>query len=98
MNVTSTLLSRFRTQLNDPGFSVSKIYGFEGVFLYSQYRMSYEDLIIPEFKASIKIKSPKKVNDVFKNTFESTYNLLHNKTYSSGKTSTPSSDQRIKTI
>ena len=68
MNVTSTLLSRFRTQLNDPGSSVSKIYGFEGVFLYSQYRMSYEDLIIPELKASIKIKSPKKVNDVFKNT------------------------------
>lgn len=54
--------------------------------------MSYEDLIIPEFKASVKIKSPKKVNDVFKNTFESTYNLLHNKTYSSEKTSTPSSD------
>ena len=28
VNVTSTLLSRFRTQLNNPGFSVSKIYGF----------------------------------------------------------------------
>ena len=92
VNVTSTLLTRFKTQLNDPDFSASKIYGFKGVFLYSQYRMSYEDLIIPEFKASVKIKSPKKVNDVFKNTFESTYNLLHNKTYSSEKTSTPSSD------
>ena len=53
---------------------------------------------MPDFKAIIKIKSSIKVNDIFKNTFESQYNLLDNKTYSSEKTTTPSLDQRIKTI
>ena len=53
---------------------------------------------MPDFKAIIKIKSSIKVNDIFKNSFESQYNLLDNKTYSSEKTTTPSLDQRIKTI
>ena len=53
---------------------------------------------MPDFKAIIKIKSSIKVNDIFKNTFESQYNLLDNKTYSLEKTTTPSLDQRIKAI
>ena len=97
INITSTLLSRFRTLLNDPGFSVSKIYGFKGLFHINQ-GISNNDIIVPEYNVSIKIKSPKKANDVFKNTFESTYNLLDNKTYSPQKTSTLSSGQRIKII
>ena len=40
---------------------------------------------MPEGNASIKIKSPKKVNDVFKNTLESKFNLLDNITYSPEK-------------
>ena len=98
VNITSTLLRRFRTLLKDPDFSVSKIYGFRNAFQYSNYLLNYNDLIMPDFKAIIKIKSSIKVNDIFKNTFESQYNLLDNKTYSSEKTTTPSLDQRIKTI
>ena len=98
INVTSDLLNRFRTQLNDPVFSVSKIYGFRNVFPYTNYVLNVNDLIMPDFNVFIKIKNSQKVNDVFKNTFESQYNLLDNKTYSSEKTSTPSLDQRIKTI
>ena len=98
IDITSTLLTRIRTLLNDPSFSVSKIYGFKNLFHTGRQTISYNDIILPEFNVSVKIKSPKKVNDVFKNTFESTYNLSDNKTYSSQKTSTPSSDQRIKTI
>ena len=98
MNVTLTILSRFRTQLNDPDFSVSKIYGFKSFFFSSINTISYTDLVMPDFNASIKIKSPKEVNVVFKTTLESTYNLLDNKTYSFEESSTPSSDQRIKKI
>ena len=98
INVTSDLLNRFRTQLNDPVFSVSKIYGFRNVFQYTNYVLNVNDLIMPDFNVFIKIKNSQKVNDIFKNTFELQYNLLDNKTYSSEKTSTPSLDQRIKTI
>ena len=98
MNITSTLLRRFRTLLKDPDFSVSKIYGFRNAFQYSNYLLNYNDLIIPDFNVFTRVKNSQKVNDIFKNTFESQYNLLDNKTYSSEKTSTPSLDQRIKTI
>ena len=98
MNITSDLLSNFRRQLKDPDFSVSKIYGFRNAFHHSSYLLNYNDLITPDFNVFIRIKNSIKVNDVFKKTFESQYNLLDNKTYSSEKTSTPSLDQRIKTI
>ena len=98
VNITSTLLRRFRTLLKDPDFSVSKIYGFRNAFHHSNYLLNYNDLITPDFNVFIRIKNSIKVNDVFKKTFESQYNLLDNKTYSSEKTSTPSLDQRIKTI
>ena len=98
VNITSTLLRRFRTLLKDPDFSVSKIYGFRNAFQYSNYLLNYDDLIMPVFKAIIKIKSSIKIYYIFKNTFESQYNLLDNKTYSSEKTTTLSLDQRIKTI
>ena len=98
VNITSTLLRRFRMLIKDPDFSVSKIYRFRNAFQYSNYLLNYNDLIMPDFKAIIKIKSSIKVNDIFKNTFGLQYNLLDNKTYSSEKNTTPSLDQRIKTI
>ena len=96
--VTPALLSRFRTQLNDPDFSVSKIYGYKGTFYSSIGTFTYSDLVMPEFNTTIKIKSPKEVDNVFKSTFESKFNLSDNVTYSSEETSTPSTDQRIKKI
>ena len=90
---TPTLLSRFRTQLNDPDFSISRIYGFNGVYLYQQYRFEFNDIVIPDFNAYIKIKSPKEVNDVFKKTLELTANLTDN-----NKLATFSTDQKVKTI
>ena len=86
VNVLSTLLNRFRTQLNDPDFSVSKIYGFKNVFAVTNISASHEHFLISEFNASIKITSPKEVNTVFKSTLESEYNLRT--TYSFKKTST----------
>ena len=97
INVTSTLLSRFRNQLNDQDFSVSKIYGFKGNFLYTTYsRLSINDIILPDL--NITIKSQQKVNDVFKKTLESTFYLLDNTKISTNKISKPSADQRIKTL
>ena len=98
LDVTPTLLSRFRTQLNNPGFSVSKIYGYKGVFYSALATFTYSDLVMPEFNTTIKIKSTKKDDNVFKTTLESKFNLLDNITYSSEETTKPSTDQRIKKI
>ena len=78
LNVTSAILTKFRTQLNDPDFSVSKIFGFRNAIGYSNYILKFGDLILPDFKIFIKIKTPKTVDDVFKKTLESTYSLLYN--------------------
>ena len=78
LNVTSAILTKFRTQLNDPDFSVSKIFGFRNAIAYSNYILKFGDLILPDFKIFIKIKTPKTVDDVFKKTLESTYSLLYN--------------------
>ena len=96
LDVTPTLLSRFKTQLNNPDFLISKIYGFKGVFYSRLATFTYSDLVMPEFNSTIKIKSPKEVDDVFKSTLESKFNLLDNVTYSSEETTKPSTDQRIK--
>ena len=93
VDVTPTLLSRFRTQLNDPDFSISRIYGFNGIYVYQQYRFEFNDIVIPDFNAYIKIKSPKEVNNVFKKTLEVTVNLMDN-----NKLDTFSNDQKVKTI
>ena len=56
-------------------------------------------MIIPDFNISIKINSQKKVNDVFKKTFESTFYLLDNITNTPQKTTkTSTKNQRIKTL
>ena len=73
LNATSTDLARFRTQLNDPDFSVSKIYGFKNIFSQSNYLFNCNDFFYPDFKAFINIKTDKKVNDVFRKTLESTF-------------------------
>ena len=94
--VTPALLSRFRTQLNNPDFTVSKIYGYKGVFYSALQTFTYSDLVMSEFNSTIKIKSSKKVDEVFKTTLESKLNFLDNITYSSEETTKPSTDQRKK--
>ena len=85
IDVSPELLTKFRNHLNDPNFSVSKLRGFNSPFHINHYGISYNDFFMPEGNASIKIKSPKKVNDAFKNTLESKFNLLDNITYSPEK-------------
>ena len=91
LNVTSSDLARFRTQLNDPDFSVSKIYGFKNIVSQSNYIFNFNDFFYPDFKVFINIKTDKKVNDVFKKTLESTFSLTDNKNVFS-------TDQKVKTI
>ena len=99
VDVTPSLLARFRNQLNDQDFLVEKIYGFKGTLLHTTFsRLTSSDVIIPDFNISIKINSQKKVNDVFKKTFESTFYLLDNITNTTQKTTkTSTKNQRIKT-
>ena len=54
LNVTSAILTIFRTQLNDPDFSVSKIFGFRNAIGYSNYILKFGDLILPDFKIFVK--------------------------------------------
>lgn len=62
VDVTPSLLARFRNQLNDQDFLVEKIYGFNGKFLYATFsRMMISDVIIPDFNISIKINYKKKL-------------------------------------
>ena len=91
LNVTSSDLARFRTQLNDPDFSVSKIYGFKNIVSQSNYIFNFNDFFYPDFKVFINIKTDKKVNDVFKKTLESTFSLTDNENVFS-------TDQKVKTI
>ena len=59
LNVTSAILTKFRTQLNDPNFPLSKIFGFRNAIGYSNYILKFGDSILPDFKIFIKIKAPK---------------------------------------
>ena len=98
--VTPDLLTKFRTQLNDPDFTVSKIYGYKGTFYSGLGTFTYSDLVMPEFNSTIKIKktTPTEANDVFKKTLESNFNLLDNITYSSEETTKLPNYLRIKKI
>ena len=61
VDVTQTILSRFRNQLNDPDFSVSKLYGFRGTFSHTIFNgIKLTDIIIPDYNISIKINPQKK--------------------------------------
>ena len=66
VNVTSCMLTRFRTQLNDQNYSISKIYGFKNSFAFSQKVMKKDDFVLPDFKIDITIKKPTIVDSVFK--------------------------------
>ena len=66
VNVTSSMLTRFRTQLNDQNYSISKIYGFKNSFAFSQKVMKKDDFVLPDFKIDITIKKPTIVDSVFK--------------------------------
>ena len=62
------MLSKFRTQLNDQDYSVSKIFGFRPSFTISNVIFKQDDFVLPEFKIDMTIKRPTTFNDVFKKT------------------------------
>ena len=96
VNVTSTMLNRFRRNLNDQNYSVSKIYGFKkespmpmlrnlsdhnfSVSIISQKVMKKDDFVFPGFKTDIKIKEPTTMSEIFKKTLEFSYSILEEKT------------------
>ena len=96
VNVTSTMLNRFRRNLNDQNYSVSKIYGFKkesptpmlrnlsdqnfSVSIFSQKVMKKDDFALPDFKIEIKIKEPTTASEIFKKTLEFSYSILKEKT------------------
>ena len=74
------MLTKFRTQLNDQDYSVSKIFGFRPTITLSNVVFKKDDFVLPDFKINMTIKSPTTVNDVFKKTLEFSYSLLDKKT------------------
>ena len=82
VNVTSPMLNRFRTNLNDQNYSVSKIYGFKkesstpivrnlsdqnfSVSITWQKVMKKDDFVLRDFKTDIKIKKPTTTSEIFK--------------------------------
>ena len=86
VNVTSTMLNRFRRNLNDQNYSVSKVYGFKkesptpmvrnlsdqnfSLFVTLQKVMKKDDFVFPDFKIDIKIKKPTTTSEIFKKTLE----------------------------
>ena len=82
VNVTSPMLNRFRTNLNDQNYSVSKIYGFKkesstpivrnlsdqnfSVSITWQKVMKKDDFVLRDFKIDIKIKKPTTTSEIFK--------------------------------
>ena len=74
------MLTKFRTQLNDQDYSVSKIFGFRPTIALSNVVFKKDDFVLPDFKINMTIKSPTTVNDVFKKTLEFSYSLLDKKT------------------
>ena len=96
VNVTSTMLNRFRRNLNDQNYSVSKNYGFKkesptpmlrnlsdqnfSVSITSQKVMKKDDFVSPDFKIDIKIKKPTTTSEIFKKTLEFSYSILEEKT------------------
>ena len=80
VNVTSSMLTKFRMQLNDQDYSVSKIFGFRPTIPLSNVVFKKDDFVLPDFKIDMTIKSPTTVNGVFKKTLEFSYSLLHEKT------------------
>ena len=74
------MLTRFRTQLNDQDYSVSKIFGFRLTIPFYNVVFKKDDFVLPDFKIDMTIKSPTTVNDVFKKILEFSYSLLDKKT------------------
>ena len=69
ITVTQNELKTIRSQLNDNDFTVSKLYQFRSKFEQSYYNgLSIDDIVIPDFNVSIKVKSKKdeKVDDIQK--------------------------------
>ena len=90
------MLNRFRRNVNDQNYSVSKIYGFKkesptsmlrnlsdqnfSVSIISQKVMKKDCFVLPDFKIDIKIKEPTITSEIFKKTLESSYSILEEKT------------------
>lgn len=76
ITVTQNELKTIRSQLNDNDFTVSKLYRFRSKFEQSYYNgLSIDDIVIPDFNVSIKVKSKKdeKVDDIQKKIFETSF-------------------------
>ena len=92
VNVTSTMLNRFRRNLNDQNYSVSKIFGFKkesptpmlrknfSVSIFSQKVMKKDYFVLPYFKIDIEIKETSTASEIFKKTLEFSYSILEEKT------------------
>ena len=96
VNVTSTMLNRFRRNLNDQNYSVFKIYSFIkesptpmlrnlsdqnfSVSIISQKVMKKDDFVLPDFKIDIKIKEPTTTSETFKKALEFSCSILEEKT------------------
>ena len=76
VNVTSCMLTRFRTQLNDQNYSISKIYWFKNSFAFFQKVMKKDDFVLQDFKIDITTKKSTIVDTVFKKTLEFSYSIL----------------------
>ena len=73
------MLTKFRTQLNDQDYSVSKIFGFRSNIPLPNVVFKKDNFVLPDFKIDMTIKSQTTVN-VFKKTLEFSYSLLDEKT------------------
>ena len=80
VNLTSSMLTRFRTQLNDQNYSILKIYGFKNSFAFSQKVMKKDDFVLPDFKIDITIKKPTIVDISLKKMLEFSYSILEGET------------------
>ena len=96
VNVTSTMLNRFRRNLNDQNYSVSKIFGFKkesptpmlrnlndqnfSVSIFSQKVMKKDYFVLPYFKIDIERKETSTTSEIFKKTLEFSYSILEEKT------------------
>ena len=101
ITVTQNELKTIRSQLNDNDFTVSKLYRFRSKFEQSYYNgLSIDDIVIPDFNVSIKVKSKKdeKVDDIQKKIFETSFYVLDNRSGHSQRIIKSPKDQRIKIL
>ena len=56
VRIDSNALSYIRSQLSDPTYTISKIYGFRAGKGFHSLDVKFKDFVLPEFKNEIKLK------------------------------------------